>query len=153
MTKAPGQAPQTLHATVLLVGPVGVMIRGRSGAGKSALADAVIADAVAQGRFAALVADDRVIVSAHAGRLVARPPAQLAGLIERRGLGVMPVNHEPAAVVAGVVDLTDGPVERVPPLNRAVVIEGVRLPVLEIQAGDPRAARLVAIFAGMHAAR
>jgi HPr kinase/phosphorylase len=153
MTNAPGQAPQTVHATVLLVGPVGVMIRGRSGAGKSALADAVIGEAEARGAFAALVADDRVIVTAQGGRLVARPPAQLAGLIERRGLGVMAINHEPAAVVAGVVELTDDPVERVPPIERTVVVEGVRLPVLEIQAGDPRAARLVAFFARMLAAR
>src|SRR5262249_13034273 len=50
-----------------------------------------------------LVADDRVHLEARHGRLVARRPEALAGLIEVRGLGIRRVPHEPAAVIGYVV--------------------------------------------------
>ena len=56
---------ETVHATAVLVGADGVLIRGESGAGKSALALALIE------RGARLIADDRLMLSACHGRLVA----------------------------------------------------------------------------------
>jgi HPr kinase/phosphorylase len=139
--------PPTVHATALLLGSVGLLLRGRSGAGKSALADEVIARARAAGRFAALVADDRVVLSVAGDRLIARPPEALRGLLERRGLGVMPVDHEPAAVVRGVVDLTDATPERVPAPDERALIGALALPVVSINLHDPARARLVEVFA------
>jgi serine kinase of HPr protein (carbohydrate metabolism regulator) len=142
----------TIHATALLVGSVGLLVRGRSGAGKSALADEVIARAHAAGLFAALVADDRVALAVAHGRLIARPPRALAGLIERRGLGVMKVRAEPAAVVRAVVDLIDDVPERVPAPEARVDLLGIGLPVVLIKAHDPAGARLVEVFASAVAA-
>ena len=48
-----------IHATVVLVGEAGVLIRGASGSGKSALALALMSEAGRRGLFARLVGDDR----------------------------------------------------------------------------------------------
>jgi len=62
----------------------GVLIEGPSGAGKSDLALRAL-DA-----GWALVADDRTLLWTSGGRLFGRAPDTLAGLIEARGLGVLP---------------------------------------------------------------
>jgi serine kinase of HPr protein (carbohydrate metabolism regulator) len=72
----------------------GALIAGPSGAGKSDLALRVL-----EAGFR-LVADDRTLVWASGGRLYGRAPEALAGLIEARGLGVMP---ERAVAFAEVV--------------------------------------------------
>lgn len=97
--------PPTVHATALVLGADGVLVRGASGSGKSTLALALVARYRAAGRFAALVADDRVALEAAGGRLVARAPAAIAGLVELAGRGILAVGHEPAAVIRLVVDL------------------------------------------------
>lgn len=62
----------------------GVLIEGPSGAGKSDLA----LRALDQGFR--LVADDRVELWTDCGRLFGRAPDTLSGLIEARGVGVLP---------------------------------------------------------------
>jgi serine kinase of HPr protein (carbohydrate metabolism regulator) len=101
----PGEDVLDLHATTVVVGEEGILIRGPSGSGKTRLALAIVAEARRSGRFARIVADDRTRVSARGDRLVARPHPRLAGFVERRGLGVLAVEHEPAAVLRLVVDL------------------------------------------------
>ncbi|MBX3568138.1 MAG: HPr kinase/phosphorylase [Rhizobiaceae bacterium] len=104
--------PENIHATALVVGDRGLLITGRSGAGKTALALALIARATAAGRFAALVSDDRLLASAHAGRLVVRPPDSIAGLVEVRGRTPAPIAHAPVAVVDLVVSLLEAEAPR-----------------------------------------
>lgn len=94
-----------LHASAVIVGESGLLLRGPSGTGKSALALALLATARNHGTFAALVSDDRVYLAARSGRLVARGVADFAGKIERRGFGVIDVVNEPAAVIRLIVDL------------------------------------------------
>ena len=142
----------TIHATALLIGPIGLLLRGASGAGKSTLADEVISRARGLGGFAALVADDRVRITVVGGRLIAQPPAPLSGLIERRGLGVMATDHEPSAVVRGIVDLIKDPPERVPMPDQRETLAGISLPQLVLQGHDPAAPRYLMIFASSLAA-
>jgi HPr kinase/phosphorylase len=117
----------TIHATAVVLGEAGILIRGPSGSGKSCLGRMLVDPLRAAGRFAAFVADDRVVVEAQGGRLVARAPAAIAGLAEVRGLGLVPVDHEPAAVIRLVVDLVAvDAVARMPEDDgRRVTIEGV----------------------------
>jgi serine kinase of HPr protein (carbohydrate metabolism regulator) len=139
-----GETP-TVHANAVLVGADGVLIRGRPGAGKSALTRALVAAAAAEGRFARLVADDRVALSVCGGRLLARPPAALAGLSERRGRGIETAPHEGAAVVRLVVDLVPADeTERLPAAAALVTaILGVPLPRQPVACGSAEAAGLV----------
>lgn len=94
----------SIHATCVVLGERGVLIRGDSGAGKSRLALALLHDAALAGRFARLVADDRVFLSLRHGRIIATGAPSTAGLIEQRGRGILRIGHEPAAVVRLVVD-------------------------------------------------
>ncbi|MEA2934185.1 MAG: hypothetical protein QOD74_831 [Variibacter sp.] len=128
----------TIHASAVLVGARAVLIRGPSGSGKSRLVWAML-EAARSGllRFARLVADDRAHVEAVNGRLLVRPAAELAGLIELHGLGIRRLPHEPVAAVGWVVDLAAPEAERLPEQENTV-IAGVRLARLPVAAGaDP----------------
>jgi serine kinase of HPr protein (carbohydrate metabolism regulator) len=121
----------------VLVGATAVLIRGASGSGKSRLAF----DLIAAGRrgeipFSRLVADDRTLVEATHGRLLARPVPALAGLLELRHIGIRPFPYEPMAVVGLVVDL-DPAADRLPdPAAATTEIEGISLPCLRIPAHE-----------------
>jgi serine kinase of HPr protein (carbohydrate metabolism regulator) len=104
----------TVHATCILIGEAGILIRGEPGSGKSRLARDLLTAAERDGGFARLVADDRVQLMLRGGRLLARPAPAIAGLLEVRGLGLVRVPHEPAAVVRLVVDLRADPPCRLP---------------------------------------
>ncbi len=95
----------TVHASCVVLLETGILIRGPSGAGKSRLARHLVTEVSRSGRFAALVADDRVVLGEAAGRVVARPVPGIAGLLEIRGIGIVPVACEPACVLRLVVDL------------------------------------------------
>ena len=124
---------QTIHASAVLVGAKAVLIRGPSGAGKSRLAWQLLQSALP---FTRLVGDDRVRLEVHSGRLLVRPQAMLAGLIEIRGLGIRRVAFEPAAIVGLVVDLAAADAERLPALGSATTeLEGVKLPRLAVAPG------------------
>jgi serine kinase of HPr protein (carbohydrate metabolism regulator) len=129
----------TIHASAVLIGAKAVLIRGPSGAGKSSLAFDLI-QAAAQGAlpFARLVADDRVFVEAHGGRLIVRPAPALAGLIEIHGLGIRTLPHEELAVVGLIVDLAASDAARLPAQEtESTEISGIRLPRLAVAAGNP----------------
>lgn len=90
---------ENIHATAILLGDRGVLVKGPSGSGKTTLALALIDHFRSRGIFSRLVADDRLLVSGHAGRLVCRTPPTIAGLAEIPGLGPRPVAFEAGAVV------------------------------------------------------
>jgi len=86
----------------------GVLLIGGSGSGKSDLALRLL------GRGAELVSDDRTILRVERGRLTARAPRQIAGLIEIRGVGIVEMPHAASARILLVVNLS-GVVQRLPP--------------------------------------
>ncbi len=142
MTKAlPASAP-TIHATAVLLGEAGILIRGRSGAGKSRLAEQLVDAARARGWFGRLVADDRVRIETRGGRLLLSPHPAIAGLVERRGQGIAPVAYEGTAVLRLVIDLVDGnggagqPPRHPSADDLSVTLEGVRTPRLSVLVGD-----------------
>ena len=141
----------TLHATTVamrLGGEwAGVLIQGPSGAGKSDLA----LRAIAQGWR--LVADDRSLVWVSGGRLFARAPAALAGLMEVRGLGVLP--HPALEFVplrlSVVLESTSKALERLPE-SEFVQILGLNLPQIRLFALESSAvAKLGAALASREA--
>ncbi len=96
-----------VHATTLDIAGLGVLILGASGVGKSDLALRLIADG------ALLVADDQTLVEARGDELWATPPATIAGLIEARGVGIVPTGIKLGTRLALAVEFADQP-ERMP---------------------------------------
>ncbi|MDE1174840.1 MAG: aldolase [Parvibaculaceae bacterium] len=138
-----------LHATAVFAGGRGALLRGSSGRGKSDLAFRLLQ------RFtdARLIADDQVCLTAREGRLMARPPDVIAGLLEVRGLGLARVPHMEEGSIDIVVDLVAR--DEVPrlPEPRHVEIEGVRLPLLALHAfdaGTPGKLRLALATIAVH---
>jgi hypothetical protein len=122
-----------IHASAVIIGEKALLILGKSGSGKSALADRLIHDAAVAGLFARLIGDDRIALRARHGRLLVSPHPAIAGLIERRGVGLMPLPFFPEAVLGGVIRLDPDP-ERLPSLgDQAIEMEGVRVPALVIR--------------------
>ena len=134
-----GEPPrETVHASCVLLDEAGVLIRGPSGLGKSALCLALLDRFFLEGRHARLVGDDRIRLAAHHGRLVARPHPALAGLIEIRGLGLRRlVTHAPAAVLRLVVDLV-AEAQRLPDASDTAELLGVAVPRLTLEPRHPR---------------
>lgn len=137
---------QTLHAACVVIGEAAVLIIGRSGSGKSRLARRLVTLVSQQGLHAQLVGDDRIILTASGGRVVARCHPAIAGRAEVREIGIMDVDMASAGVVTLVVELSEIAVDRLPPDGgHWTTLEGVRLPVLQLASQHPAedAARLV----------
>jgi serine kinase of HPr protein (carbohydrate metabolism regulator) len=92
-----------IHASCVAFRGKGVLLLGPSGAGKSDLALRLIDGG------ARLVADDRCALFLRGGKLCARAPASIAGLIEMRGLGIIALPHAKSAAVALAVRLGGNP--------------------------------------------
>ena len=95
-----------IHACCALIGRHGVLIMGESGQGKSDLLLRLMDEG------GKLVADDRAELYAAKGRLCARAPKSIAGLIEVRGLGIVAQPFAKNAVLALAVRL--GEPQRLP---------------------------------------
>lgn len=107
---------QILHATCVAVDGRGLLIIGPSGSGKSALGLRLMS------LGARLVADDRTELVFRDGRLVARSPAAIKGLIEARGVGILHAPTAGAAEVALVADLGQVEDQRLPPARRITIL-------------------------------
>lgn len=119
---------QNVHATGLVLGETGLILRGPSGAGKSLLALELLDAWEARGLTAKLVSDDRIDLVVEKGDLVMLAPRSIEGLVELRGRGIVSRPFTRKAPVHLVVDL-------VPTLERMVEedeltteLSGVRLP-------------------------
>ena len=116
---------ETLHASCVAVQGRAVLISGRSGSGKSDLALRLI------DRGATLVSDDYTMLRRVDGRLVASAPANIAGKMEVRGVGILPFDAVTDTQVFLFVDL-DQAGERLPHAEEARMVAGVRLPAIAI---------------------
>ena len=140
---------QTIHAGCVLIGEAGILIRGASGSGKSTLAREVVSRALQAGRFARLVSDDRTRIEARHGRLVAQPVKPLDGCIEVFGLGIIRRPHEPAAVIRLVIDLCESLPRYPEEPDGHVIICGVMVPRIRMQAGAVSADIALACLSGV----
>ena len=127
---------ETVHATCIALGDRAVLLRGRSGSGKSDLALRCLAVGVTPltPAPARLVADDRVVLTRDGARLMATPPASIAGLLEVRGVGIVSVPLGPPTQVVLIADLdSEAPSDRLPDVLPRCDILGVEVPVLAVE--------------------
>ncbi len=134
-------APETLHASCVALDGRGVLILGRSGAGKSSLALELMA------LGARLVADDRTVLHAGDGAPVASCPPAIRGRIEARGVGILAADPAPPAPVVLVVDLDTSEAGRLPP-RRTRDLAGQPVALLHNPGRGPFAAAIVQYLRG-----
>lgn len=122
----------TIHATAIVLGPLGFLITGRSGSGKSSLALAAMEACRAQGGFAALVADDRCLLEVVNHKALATCPPVLAGLVEMRGFGIVDTGFITSAVIDIVIELQNlETIERLPQAH-STTLAGVTFPLFAL---------------------
>lgn len=131
-------APVNIHGTALVIGELGILITGRSGAGKSRLAMELMQAARWRDRFSALIGDDRVILQRIGGRVIAGVPGSIGGLIELRGAGILERPYLPRAVLHLAVAVGGPEPDRRLPDTDAVCqpLAGVKLPLLHLVPGQ-----------------
>ena len=129
---------ELVHASTVARGGRAVLITGPSGSGKSDLALRLL------DRGFALVSDDQTVVRRQDGRLIASAPAEIAGKMEIRGIGIVEMDSEAEAPVALLVELTSD-IERLPRDNRERPILGVPLPLVSVDAMTASAPAKVAL--------
>ncbi|HEY9056521.1 MAG TPA: HPr kinase/phosphatase C-terminal domain-containing protein [Aurantimonas sp.] len=114
-----------LHGCAIAIGDLGILVRGPARSGKSALCLSALRRGASLGLHTRLVADDRVVVArSHAG-IVLSAPANLRGLIEVSGIGILREETVASAVLALVVDLCEpAAIERLP--------ENGTIPILDV---------------------
>ncbi|MBB4121102.1 HPr kinase/phosphorylase [Martelella radicis] len=140
------------HATAIVLGSTGILICGASGAGKSELALALIHAGRLNGLYSALVADDQVLISVSAGRVIAETPPAIAGLIEIRGSGLAEIPYLGSAVMDfALMPVCSEEASRLPPEDSKLALaEGLDLPQLFLRwpAPDPFS-KLAALCPGL----
>lgn len=119
-------SPETIHASCIAINGRAILLLGPSGAGKSDLTLRLI------DRGAQLVSDDYTELRRTAdGTLIASAPPRIAGQMEVRGIGIVPVPALTEAPVHLALDLTDM-VERMPLTPLTMEVAGVVLPLMKI---------------------
>lgn len=128
----PALHSETIHATSVAIGGQGVLIMGKSGSGKSDLGLRLI------DRGAMLISDDYTQACAREGLLQLNAPANIAGRMEVRHLGLvdMPYVEDVTAVLA--IRLEDSPA-RMPEQFPTIIVAGIALPLIALAGREPSA--------------
>ncbi len=149
MTTRDGTAP-AIHACAVILAETGVLICGAPGTGKSSLVIHLLDIGQRVGVFARLVGDDRIMLSASSGRLIARPHPAIPGLLECRWEGIVRTGYEPAAILHHVVELIpagDDPPPRMPEAGQTRFAWGdIALPMLKLPAALGPAAQALRVW-------
>jgi serine kinase of HPr protein (carbohydrate metabolism regulator) len=134
----PRLSTETLHASTVAMEGRAVVITGPSGSGKSDLALRLL------DRGFILVSDDQTILKRDGDRLLALAPANIAGKLEIRGIGIVDMEALSEVPVALLVELTSD-IQRLPDDSRERPFLGVPLPLVSIDAMAASAPSKVAL--------
>ncbi len=131
-TKPPLNEAETHHATCVDFNGKGVLLIGKSGAGKSDLALRLIKNNQHSSNLVTLVSDDRVCLTALNNILIASPPKPLEGLLEVRGVGLCHFDFLASTSIYLLVKLDKNKaVERLPDFSQQQdTIVGITIPYI-----------------------
>ena len=129
---------EMVHASAVACEDRAVLISGPSGSGKSDLALRLL------DRGFTLVSDDQTLIRRDGDRLLASPPATIAGKLEVRGVGIVDMSHVENVPVSLLVELTRE-LERMPPDDRQRQLLGLAIPLVSIDAATASAPSKVAL--------
>jgi HPr kinase/phosphorylase len=141
-----------VHASCVAFGTKGVLVRGKSGSGKSDLVLRLI-DAAGFGLGetplrAKLVADDQVVLTRVGDFVHASPPPTLAGKLEIRGQGIVDIVWTENVALCLVIDLA--PLSEIPrmpePHDLATSLLGIEVPRLVLDPASDSAPTRVRSF-------
>lgn len=124
-----------VHGSAVALDGRGLLILGPSGAGKSTLTLNLLA------LGAALVSDDATLICG-TDPLEIRAPAAIAGRVEARGLGLLPLPAVPSAPLWMVVALRNSPGPRLPHPQR-LSVKGRDVPLFTCADAPNLAASLI----------
>lgn len=116
---------ELIHATAVAIAGQGVLLLGPSGSGKSDLALRLI------DRGAQLIGDDAVQIDIQDGLPILLAPANIAGKLEVRGIGIVPIGYIASAPLRLMVQIANQ-VERMPPDDVAGVVANYSVPLFHI---------------------
>ena len=120
---------ENVHATCVELNKNGILLLGKSGAGKSDVALRLI-----RRENALLVADDRVDLTVFQNQIKATCPNNLEGLLEIRGIGICQMPFQKQTLIRLAVQLTEAAeVERLPQ-ESSYIFEGVTVPLVRLNA-------------------
>ena len=133
---------EQIHGTCVIIGGIGVLFSGPPGSGKSDLALRLIDVG------ATLVADDRVNLRQRDGSIIMSAPAEISGLLEVRGLGILGFEAAAEARLGLAVDLVARDIiDRMPePETRSYL--GIPITLIRQHPFDISAAAKVRLAAG-----
>jgi HPr kinase/phosphorylase len=136
-----------VHGTCVELDGAGLLLCGPSGAGKSDLALRLITH-----HGAILVADDQVLLDSTRDALTASAPASLAGLLEVRGVGIVPLAHKASATLTLIVELCEREAVARMPEPETRTLDGCAIPLMRLYPHDASApAKLRLMIAGIKA--
>ena len=121
-----------IHATLVSLQNKGVLLKGKSGCGKSDLALRLI-----ESKDAVLVADDMVELNVGNNSLIGRAPQNLAGLLEVRGIGIVRYPYKKESAIDLIVDLqnTRENIERMPIMVKDIIL-GLEINKIDLYAEE-----------------
>ena len=122
---------EIVHASCVAIGGRGVLLAGRSGAGKSDLALRLI------DRGAVLVSDDYTEIRGVGDSLLAQAPPSIARRMEVRGVGIVDMETAGTVAICLFADL-DRPPERLPE-GSTIRLAGLDIPLVALAALEPSA--------------
>lgn len=110
----------------------GILIKGKSGAGKTSLALGLIEAFKNDGFGAALVSDDQALLKIQDGCVLASPPPLISGKVEIRGFGIASIENVESAKISLIVELiADEKIERMPEPEVKELL-GITIPFLKL---------------------
>ncbi|QJB68430.1 HPr kinase/phosphorylase [Parasphingorhabdus halotolerans] len=123
---------QKVHATSVAIHGHGIMIRGKSGSGKSDLALRLI------DRGAVLISDDYCVLTPGEDKINISPPPTIAGKIEVASIGIIKLDYVSDVPLRIIVQLKKS-AERFPMDSPTSDLLGYTLPTIVINPMEPSA--------------